>query len=883
MLRILCRLAADVVKMSLFLAYRVAEQFVGLAVRLFYLGVRRYGFARVGWFLAAFGTGLLLWSRVVLPRPVSPPAQLAGVVVATAAVYGSGLLVARWVRGRGWRLWVEKFRAARRSPRAAGEEMAPIGAPAGRQPEGSVPGRGSARSLWECFLAEETLREARQRVLLRGGGPGIDGVTAEAFALDAEAQLTVLATELREGHYRPLRPRWVEVVKGDGGIRRLAVLAVRDRVVQVALHMILSPVWERRLLPCSYAYRPGRSALQAVAAVEAALKEGRHWVVDADIASFFDRVPHERLFKVLEGWLPDERLREVVRLSVIGTSLSPGLGLAQGAPLSPLLANVYLHAFDEAMLGAGHRLVRYSDDFVVLCATRRQAEEALRTAGRLLEGLGLELKPEKTRIVNLTDGFTFLGYDFTPAGKRPSEKAVASLRQRLSSAASEATRRQILAGWQGYFGEAEVSWAAAGAAAEREGTEGRLPRPGERETPPMECFGPDTVEEEPWWEDAVCGPDLEEYRRRFVGRRDVFGRFWKREDGRHGYAPVRRPLTSQDLESHLRGEEVLATYLLEPDGTTRALVLDVDGPEHTEEGRAAARVLSIELAAAFVERGTPPLLFASGGKGFHLWFCFQEPVPARLARLWVRRCLEELRPYPAGVLVEVFPKQDRIALGALGSLIRLPLGRHPGTGEWSRLLDLRGREAAEPWRLLKSAPLIAPSALASCQGDRPVVPAEATRPPAGLAQLADGCSLVRALVRKAVEQGRLRHAERLALLYVLGATGEEGRVYLHQVIACCHNYDPRITERWIRRLREGRKPIRCTTIREWLRDHLPAVRCDCELCGRARSPLDLLGCKPGAPNRRTAAPAAFPEEEWKKVAPDLFPAGPDEAAERPEP
>lgn len=594
-------------------------------------------------------------------------------------------------------------------------------------------------------------------------------------------------------------------------------------------------------------------------------------------------MPHERLFKVLQDWLPDERLREVVRLSVVGTSFSPGYGLVQGAPLSPLLANVYLHAFDKAMLGAGHRLVRYSDDFVVLCATRRQAEDALRTAGRLLEGLGLELKAEKTRIANLTEGFTFLGYEFTPAGRRPSEKAVASLHRRLSSAMSEATRRQILAGWQGYFGEAGVRWAAAGSAAEREEMLGRLASPEEREGLPVECFGPDTVEE-PWWENAIFGPDLEEYRRRFVGRSDVFGRFWKREDGRHGYAPVRRMLSFQDLESHLRGDEVLATYLLESDGATHALVLDVDGPEHTEEGRAAALALSIKLAAAFVERGTPPLLFATGGKGFHLWFCFREPVSARLAREWARRCLEELRPFPSGVIVEVFPKQDRIAGGALGSLIRLPLGRHPKTGEWGRLLDLQGGELADPWCLLVSTPLIAPTALGSRQEGRPLMPGEAARPPAGLAPLVEGCSLVRALVRKAIEEGRLRHAERLALLYVLGAVGEEGRAYLHQVIACCHNYDPRITERWIRRLQEGRKPIRCATIQEWLRDHLSAVPCDCELRGRARTPLDLLAGKAGKPGRQTPAPAAaFPEEEWKKVAPDLFPIGPDEGGKLLEP
>lgn len=287
MLRIFFRLVADVLKMSLFFAFRVAEQFVGLAVRLVYLGVQRYGFAKVGWFLAAFGASLFLWSQVALLWPVSLSVQLTGMIVATAAVYGSGMLVARWLRAWGWRPWVDKLRTALRSPRAGKEEMTLIGGRMSPQPGGSVAGRGFTRLAWERFVAQDTLQEAWHRVLLRGGGPGVDGVTTEAFALDAQAQLAMLATELREGRYRPLRPRWVEVAKEGGGIRRLGVLAVRDRVVQVALHMILSPLWERRFLPCSYAYRPGRSALQAVAAVEAALKEGREWVVDADIASFF--------------------------------------------------------------------------------------------------------------------------------------------------------------------------------------------------------------------------------------------------------------------------------------------------------------------------------------------------------------------------------------------------------------------------------------------------------------------------------------------------------------------------------------------------------------------------------------------------------------------
>jgi group II intron reverse transcriptase/maturase len=718
-------------------------------------------------------------------------------------------------------------------------------------------GENESTLLWEQAVHPTTLQEAWQRVLARGGGPGPDGVTIEAFALEAERQLQHLAMELRTGSYQPRPPRWVEVPKPQGGVRRLAVLGVRDRIVQQALHLVLIPIWDKRFAPCSYAYRPGRSALQAVHAVERALAVGRVWVVDADIASFFDRVPHRPLFALLEEWLPDPQVRGLVQTCVAAGSPETGRGLAQGAPLSPLLANLYLHRFDTAFLEAGHTLIRYADDFVILCATRQQAEAALQMAKRLLQGLALSLHPDKTRIVHRDEGFTFLGFAFNKDGKRPSEEALESLSARLAATSDEATRQQILTGWQGYFGEAPVS-------DHRDGD------------PAHEASGADEVHPDaPWCSEledeagpllstGVGGSPLALYRARFVGRPEVFARYWQRE-GRKGYTPVRRAVTDEDLRAHLVGQEILGTYLLHPDGTTKAVVLDVDGPTASEEGQARAFPMARRLADALHRHGIPPLWVISGGKGFHLWLCFAEPVPAKAVRQWMVTWLDQFRPFPEGVLVEVFPKQDGLALGGLGALIRLPLGRHPETGRPSRLLTPQGELVADPWTFLACAPWVNGQALLQSP---PARLSSRPEPPEAIAPVVKGCALLWGLVRKAAETHHLRHTERLALLYTLGHLGEVGQAYLHQVIGLCANYDPRITQRWIQRLDDGHKPIRCATLKEWLKDHLPGVACPCVPKRANPSPLDLLrraeSLTPSVPSSESTARA------WDGVAQEMF-------------
>lgn len=844
-----------IVLLMLRAAIHVSLELLGCAVRLFYWSVRTYGWGKVTSFLIALAGSI--WLHAQFGRLHLSSTSLATVAVGTAALWGVLLGGAFWLSRR----WQERSNARQHSPNPAYFPDPPISIINTERSEGT-PYVAEATELWERLVDRATLHQAWQRVLLRGGGPGPDGVTVEAFALDVERNLQRLEAQLRSGLYRPHPPRWVEIPKPSGGIRRLGVLCVQDRVVQQAALSVLMPQWDGRFAPCSYAYRPGRSAQQAVEAVERALAAGRVWVVDADIGSFFDSVPHAPLFALMEEWLPDVHVRQLVQLCISTVAPTSGRGLAQGAPLSPLLANLYLHRFDCTLSQMGHQLIRYADDFVILCATRVQAEQALQAAQRLLEGLGLRLNGEKTHVVHRDEGFTFLGWTFNRKGKRPSEQAVESLQARLA-AADETTRRQILTGWQGYFGGEAARQILA----------------------TLDVGAPvafDTLakvqDEMPWWADmgdedsaslngGAPTSAVVLYRQRFMGRPDVFARFWQK-DGRSGYLPVRRRPTDQELREHLAGQAILGTYLLLPDGHIRALVLDIDGPDCTREGQKAAFQVARRLVEALHHQGIEPVWVDSGGKGFHLWLCFSQPASAQEVRQWANRWLDRFRPLPEGVLVEIFPKQDRLTVSTLGALIRLPFGRHPQTGRWSMLLSTEGEAVQDLWATLAAAPLVHPQMLLEID---PTIRSDAVpEPPEVIAPVVQGCVLLATLIKEAAQTRHLRHTERLALLYTLGHLGEEGRNYLHQVMALCSNYDPRITERWLRRLEEGHRSIRCRTLQEWLKDHLPGVSCSCLPKRVNPSPLDLLRQAHKSQPEPPATPSDDVAGRWDDVAEEMF-------------
>lgn len=256
-----------------------------------------------------------------------------------------------------------------------------------------------------------TLTAAWSRVRRNAGVAGADGVSCRAFERDSRSRLARLRRDLLAGHYTPGPVRWVEIVKESGGTRPLAIPCVADRVVQTAVAFTLTPLLEPAMSPASFGYRPGLGVADAVARVVELRRDNRIWVLESDVARFFETVPHSPLLELLEARAGDPRLTELVASWLDGAGAG-GCGLLQGSPLSPLLANLYLDEVDHLLDCPDGRLVRYADDFVVLSRRKADAETAKERAAALLGERGLALHPDKTRIGCFEDGFWFLGHYF---------------------------------------------------------------------------------------------------------------------------------------------------------------------------------------------------------------------------------------------------------------------------------------------------------------------------------------------------------------------------------------------------------------------------------------------------------------------------------------
>lgn len=325
-------------------------------------------------------------------------------------------------------------------------------------------------SLYDKVYRPEVLKAAWQRVKRNKGAAGIDRVSIERFDAQAGNYLDELHHTLKMGQYRPQPVKRLEIPKGGGKTRPLGIPTVKDRAVQAALKSVIEPIFERHFLDTSYGFRPGRGCKDALRDVNQGLKEGYCWVVDADIQGYFDNIVHEKLMERIEATISDGAVLRLIRQFLEQDILAearrwtPVKGTPQGAVLSPLLANIYLHTLDEKLAEEGYRLVRYADDFVILCQSQEEAERALGSVRGWMAKNELSLHPDKTHIGDCRkagQGFEFLGYRFEAGQRMVRRKSLNKLRDTIRSrtrrTTGEAIERTIqklnpvLKGWFGYF------------------------------------------------------------------------------------------------------------------------------------------------------------------------------------------------------------------------------------------------------------------------------------------------------------------------------------------------------------------------------------------------------------------------------------------------
>ena len=334
---------------------------------------------------------------------------------------------------------------------------------------------GKWYSLMDKVVRSTTLEAAWRKVARNKGADGVDGQSIERFAAQAERYLQELHDSLKDGSYRPHPVKRVEIPKGDGRTRPLGIPTVKDRIVQTALKMVVEPIFETQFRPGSYGFRPGRSCKDALREVDRLLKAGFTWVVDADLQGYFDSIPHDRLMTLvkgsisdgpllalIEGFLQQDIMKDMARWRPV--LAKAGTGTPQGAVISPLLANLYLHPLDLLMEASGWRMVRYADDFVILCRSEAEARAALRQVEAWVAANGLTLHPEKKRVGDSCQpgqGFEFLRYRFEAGRRLVRKKSLTALKDKVRSMTSRSRGDSLeriindlnpmLRGWFGYF------------------------------------------------------------------------------------------------------------------------------------------------------------------------------------------------------------------------------------------------------------------------------------------------------------------------------------------------------------------------------------------------------------------------------------------------
>jgi len=325
-------------------------------------------------------------------------------------------------------------------------------------------------SLIDKVSAPRVLRWSFEQVKKNGGAAGVDHQTLAMYEEQGELHTEYLARTVRDGSYQPAAVRRVMIPKPESKERRpLGIPTVRDRVVQKALLATIEPIFEREFAEHSYGFRPGRGCKDALRRVDQLLAAGHTWVVDADLQKYFDTIPHEQLMRLIETKLADGRV-----LELLGKYLKQGVlehlrewkpeaGTPQGAVISPLLSNIYLNPLDHLLASSGIEMVRYADDFVLLCRSEGEARQALALVQQWTAEAGLTLHPEKTRVVDVTQpgGFEFLGYHFEAGRKTPRQKSLQKLKDTIRAKTKRTNGESLQAiitnvnrttrGWFEYF------------------------------------------------------------------------------------------------------------------------------------------------------------------------------------------------------------------------------------------------------------------------------------------------------------------------------------------------------------------------------------------------------------------------------------------------
>lgn len=296
-------------------------------------------------------------------------------------------------------------------------------------------------SLMDKVWKMENLQSAVKAVVRNKGAGGVDGKTVERYLLESPKRLPQVQAWLKAGQYtpKPVKRVWIPKL-GSKELRPLGVPTVEDRVVQTAIRNVIEPIFEHTFAEHSYGFRPGRGAKDALRRVDQQLKAGKVWVVDADIKGYFDSIPQDKLMEAVAEHISDGPLLDLIRRFLGQGVMESGkgwkpteTGTPQGAIISPLLANIYLNPLDQQMARRGKEMVRYADDFVVMCESQKEAQDVLEELREWMGQAGLTLHPTKTRIVDASQkgGFEFLGYHFERGHRWPRQKSLDKLRETI--------------------------------------------------------------------------------------------------------------------------------------------------------------------------------------------------------------------------------------------------------------------------------------------------------------------------------------------------------------------------------------------------------------------------------------------------------------------